>query len=236
MTASQKGSLVFEIGSSLRAAREHQKLGLADVEEATRIRTKYLRALEDERWDVLPGTAYVKGFLRTYADFLGLDGAQFVEEFNERIAPEEPFEPAALVRVRRRRRLLDARLLVIPLLAVAIGLFSWRLVSGGGGKRAARPAPPPTTVHVRATTTTRTAPRPRLAHVALVAARGPCWLEVRSGEKVLYANELAQGRRALFTGKRFWIRIGAPWNLQATVNGKPIALPADTGNIVVTPR
>jgi hypothetical protein len=236
MTTSQRGSLVFEIGSSLRAAREHQKLGLADVERTTRIRTKYLQALEDERWEVLPGTAYVKGFLRTYADFLGLDGSQFVEEFNERIAPEEPFEPAALVRVRRRRRLLDVRLLVIPLLAVAIGLFSWRLVGGGGGRQAARPAPPPTTVHVRATTTTRTTPRPRLAHVALVAARGPCWLEVRSGEKVLYANELAQGRRALFTGKRLWIRIGAPWNLQATVNGKSIALPADTGNIVVTPR
>jgi hypothetical protein len=227
---------VFEIGSSLRAAREHRKLGLADVERATRIRTKYLQALEDERWDVLPGTAYVKGFLRTYADFLGLDASQFVEEFNERFAPAEPFEPPTLVRVRRRRRLLDARLLVIPLLAVAIGLFSWRLATTGGGKHTAPPAPPPPSVtHVRATTTTRTTPPPpRVAHVVLVAARGPCWLEVRSGGRRLYEKELTQGERALFTGRRLWIRLGAPWNVDATVNGKPRSLPQITGNIVVT--
>jgi cytoskeleton protein RodZ len=225
---------VFEIGSSLRAAREHQKLELSDVERATRIRTKYLQALEEERFDVLPGTAYVKGFLRTYADFLELDGPRFVEEFNERFAPSEPFETAPLVRVRRRQRLLDVRVAVL-LLAVGVGLFSWRLASGGGKHRSA-PAPP-TTTRVRATTTTKTTPQPpRLGRVVLVAAHGPCWLEVRSGGKLLYARELGQGGRALFTGRRLWIRVGAPWNLDATANGKRLALPTTTGNIVVTPR
>ena len=224
---------MFEIGSSLRAAREHQKLGLADVERATRIRAKYLQALEDERWDVLPGTAYVKGFLRTYADFLGLDGLRFVEELNERLTPAEPFESPPLIHV-QRRRLLDARLVVIPL-AAAIGVLTLRLVSGGGGKHAAPPAPPPATVHVRATTTTHTTPvTPRLAHVVLVAVRGPCWIEVRSGSRRLYQKELVLGERALFTGKRLWIRLGAPWNVDATVNGKARQLPQVTGNIVVT--
>jgi cytoskeleton protein RodZ len=224
---------VFEIGSSLRAAREQQKLELSDVERATHIRAKYLQALEEERWDVLPGTAYVKGFLRTYADFLDLDGPRFVEELNERFAPSEPLETAPLVRVRPSRRLFDVRLAVL-LLAVGVGLFSWRLASGGGKHRSA-PAPPATT-HVRATTTTRTLPQPpRLAHVVLVAARGPCWLEVRSGGKRLYLRELEQGRRALFTGRRLWIRVGAPWNLDATVNGQALALPRTTGNIIVTP-
>src|ERR671937_57093 len=153
---------VFEIGSSLREARERQKLELRDVERETHIRAKYLQALEAERWDVLPGTAYVKGFLRTYADFLGLDGPRFVEEFNERFAPPEQFEPPTLVRVRRRRR-LDAKLLVIPLLAVAVGLFSWRLATGGGKQQPAFAPKPATTLRVRATTTTRTAPEsPRL--------------------------------------------------------------------------
>jgi hypothetical protein len=141
------------------------------------------------------------------------------------------------VRVQPRRRRLDARLVVIPL-AVAIGLFSWRLASGGGGGGKQQAAPvPPTRTRVRATTATRTTPRPpRLAHVVLVAARGPCWLEVRSGGERIYEHELEQGERTLFTGTRLWIRIGAPWNLDATVNGKRIALPATTGNIVVTPR
>ena len=62
---------MFEIGNSLRAARIRQKLELSQAEGDTRIRAKYLRALEDERFDVLPGPAYTKGFLRTYADYLG---------------------------------------------------------------------------------------------------------------------------------------------------------------------
>jgi cytoskeleton protein RodZ len=228
---------VFEIGSSLRAAREQRQLELPAIERVTRIRAKYLQALEEERWDVLPGTAYAKGFLRTYADFLGLDGPRFVEEFNVQVAPPEEFEPPTLVRVHRRRR-LDARVLVIPLLVVAVGLFSWRLASGGGGKPQPASAPkPPTTARVRATTTTRTTPPPpRLAHIVLAATRGPCWLEVRSNGTILFQRELVQGERALFTGRRLWLRIGAPWNLDATENGKPLTLPAATGNLVVSPR
>jgi cytoskeletal protein RodZ len=227
---------VFEIGSSLRAAREQRQLQLPEIERATRIRAKYLQALEEERWDVLPGTAYAKGFLRTYADFLGLDGPRFVEEFNEQVAPSEEFEPPTLVRVHRRRR-LDARLLVIPLVVFAVGLFSWRLASGGSGQEHRSQPPSETTTRVRATTTTRsTPPQPRLAHVVVAATRGPCWLEVRSNGTILYQRELVQGQRALFTGRRLWLRIGAPWNLDATENGKPLTLPTTTGNLIVTPR
>jgi len=57
----------------------HQQLELSEVERATRIRAKYLKALEDEGFDVLPAAAYAKGFLRTYADFLGLDAQRFVD-------------------------------------------------------------------------------------------------------------------------------------------------------------
>src|SRR6266581_4721141 len=84
---------MFEIGSSLRAARMRQELELSQAEHDTRIRAKYLRALEDERFDALPGPAYTKGFLRTYADYLGLDAQPFVDEYNTRFAPEEE-EPA----------------------------------------------------------------------------------------------------------------------------------------------
>ena len=92
---------MFEIGSSLREARMRRGLELSDVERDTRIRTRYLTALEEERFDVLPGPAYAKGFLRTYADFLGLDAQQFVDEYNTRFAP--PDEPAGAVPERIRR-------------------------------------------------------------------------------------------------------------------------------------
>ena len=82
---------MFEIGGSLREARLKRDLTPADVQKAIRIRDRYLQALEEERWELLPGDAYVKGFLRTYADYLGLDGNLYVEEYNSRFArPDEP--------------------------------------------------------------------------------------------------------------------------------------------------
>src|SRR5215213_852019 len=80
---------MFEIGSSLREARLRQGYDLAEAEAGTKIRSKYLDALEEERFDVLPAPTYVKGFLRSYADFLGLDGQLYVDEFNTRYGSGE---------------------------------------------------------------------------------------------------------------------------------------------------
>ena len=78
---------MFEIGNSLREARLRQGLEFVEVEQATKIRGKYLRALEDEQFDILPGQTYVKGFLRTYAEYLGLDGQLYVDEYNSGTSP-----------------------------------------------------------------------------------------------------------------------------------------------------
>ena len=62
---------MFEIGASLREARMNRNLSAEDVQKGIHIRARYLMALEEERWELLPGEAYAKGFLRTYAEFLG---------------------------------------------------------------------------------------------------------------------------------------------------------------------
>ena len=91
---------MFEIGNSLREARLRQGLDFPEIEQATKIRGKYLRALEEEQFEVLPAQTYVKGFLRSYADYLGLDGQLYVDEFNSRYVrgeleeeEEQPFRP-----------------------------------------------------------------------------------------------------------------------------------------------
>jgi cytoskeletal protein RodZ len=84
---------VFEIGNSLREARLRQGYELPRVEADTKIRAKYLRALEEERFEVLPGETYVKGFLRTYSEYLGLDGHLYVDEFNSRFTRERSRSP-----------------------------------------------------------------------------------------------------------------------------------------------
>src|SRR3712207_6585434 len=96
-----------EIGATLRETRMRQRIDITDMEVRTKIRAKYLRALENEEWDVLPGPTYVKSFLRTYAEALGLDSKLLVEEYKLRHEPVEAGDlhpiRTATVRVRRRR-------------------------------------------------------------------------------------------------------------------------------------
>ena len=57
------------------------KIDINEVEVRTKIRAKYLRAMENDEWDLLPGEVYAKSFLRTYGDFLGLDTRQLMDDF-----------------------------------------------------------------------------------------------------------------------------------------------------------
>ena len=79
-----------DIGSTLREARIRARVDITEVETATKIRAKYLRALENEEWDLLPGPVYIRSFLRTYGDYLGLDSRMLTEEFKQRF--ERPSE------------------------------------------------------------------------------------------------------------------------------------------------
>jgi hypothetical protein len=75
------------VGTVLREARNRHQVELSEVEAATKIRFRYLRAIEDEEWDVLPGGAYTRSFIRTYATLLGLDGDRLVSDFREDVEP-----------------------------------------------------------------------------------------------------------------------------------------------------
>jgi cytoskeleton protein RodZ len=81
-----------EIGATLRAARMSARIDVSEIEAQTKIRAKYLRALENEEWDLLPGPTFVRSFLRTYAQALGLDAKALVEEY--RLNYERPSEGA----------------------------------------------------------------------------------------------------------------------------------------------
>jgi cytoskeletal protein RodZ len=88
----------------LREARVRRGLTIKDVEDATKIRGKYLEALEEDDFEVLPGSTCVKGFLRTYATFLKLDADGLVEVYKSGFEPrvEEPAVIRAEVTNQRR--------------------------------------------------------------------------------------------------------------------------------------
>src|SRR3954465_6027122 len=98
-----------EIGQTLRETRTRNRVDITEVEAGTKIRAKYLRALENEEWDLLPGPTFVKTFLRTYADYLGLDARMLVEESRllyERPSQQKltPLRPNLSGQLLRRRR------------------------------------------------------------------------------------------------------------------------------------
>jgi hypothetical protein len=243
---------MFEIGGSLREARLKRGLTPADVQKAIRIRDRYLQALEEERWEVLPGDAYVKGFLRTYADYLGLDGNLYVDEYNNRFAHAEelPFVPERFARSGRR---LGSGGLLRPVVAVAVvaaivaAVAAWQL-SGSSGKNT-RGAPPVSTQTTTATHTTPRKPKKKHKHHApvalptravLIASRGSCWLWIRSGSAsgpTVYEATLAQGKTLPVDLKNgpVWIDIGDPPSLDVRMGGKLVTgLPQQTGNVLLT--
>jgi cytoskeletal protein RodZ len=128
------------IGDSLREARMRQHLDIADVEAKTKIRAKYLRALENEEFGMLPGPTFVKTFLRTYAEALGLDPQALVEEYRGTYEPREeiealqPLGPTAVAR--DRRRVGPPRGPWVAIGAAVVGVIAVLavigLVSGGG--------------------------------------------------------------------------------------------------------
>ena len=126
---------MFEIGYSLRSARERQGIGLPEAELATKIRAKYIRALEEEDFEALPADTYARGFLRAYADYLGLDGEIYVEEYASRFHNAEWDDgPGIAQRSRprrpRRERTIERRAVVLALAGIAVltALFfvAWR--------------------------------------------------------------------------------------------------------------
>ena len=233
---------MFEIGASLREARLRRGLSAGDVERELRIRERYLRALEEEQWELLPGEAYAKGFLRTYAEFLGLDGDLYVDEWNSRFghheeaAAVEP-EPAG----RRRIGVLKPVAVGAGIAVVVAGVAAWQLGSGGSPVRV-RSAPPSTsaaTTRARATPPPVRVAAPAPAFAVFRATRGRCWLLVRSAGAagpVLYEQVLAQGASLrLRVGGGLWVRLGAPWNVDLSVAGRRIAgMPTAPANVLVT--
>jgi len=243
---------MFEIGGSLREARLKRNLTPADVQKAIRIRDRYLQALEEERWELLPGDAYVKGFLRTYADYLGLDGNLYVEEYNSRFArPDEPqLVPERFARSGSRFGgvgFLRPLVVIAVIVAIVAGLAAWQLSSSSGDRQGT----PPTTSAPTTTASHHTTPRKKHhKHVAaalpssavVVATRGNSWLWVRSGSSggpTVYEGTLLQGKKLPVSLKKgpVWIRIGDPPSIDVRLGGKLVrGLPTQAGNVLLTRR
>jgi len=230
---------MFDIGSSLREARLRQDLDFPELEERTKIRPKYLRALEDERFDILPAPTYVRGFLRSYAESLGLDGQPFVDEYNSRFTVGEDDAPLRARRVpspRRDRGPRESRMAAVALLAIAIAtalvIAAWRF----GGPESEKV---PGLASQGSSTASQAANARGKVRMVVRAIEGSSWMEVRAATpagKLLYSGTLEQGQRKPFEGRMLQLALAEPGNVVVRVNGNRVDLPAGTTFVVTAQR
>ena len=208
----------------------------AQAELATKIRGKYLRALEEEQFDVLPAQTYVKGFLRTYAEYLGLDGQLYVDEYNSRFVgaadDHEPRTRRSAARPQHRNRRIETNVVLIALAAIAILtvviISAWTATDG---------KPP---AKVRTTSSVVRHARVPSALLTLTGLRGSTHVAARVGNasgNVAFDGTISKGDSPVaLRGRRLWLQIDSPENLRIQVHGKLVHVPGLKPRvIIVTP-
>lgn len=231
-----------EIGATLREARMRARIDISEIESQTKIRAKYLRALENEEWDLLPGPTYVKSFLRTYGDALHLDGKRLVEEYklqNERLTDVDlqPIAPPGRRPESPKGPRIARGWFVGVAVLVLIGAL-YLLGRGGGGSDGKG-----TEVATTTTRTTQTTPRHHRGrrHAAAAPARvhlqlrptAPVWVcLVANGSRRLIPGTVLQPGQTTptYRSKRLTMTFGNG-SVTMRVNGKALSVPASANPI-----
>jgi len=228
------------IGATLREARNRRKINLPEVEAATKIRTRYLRAIENEEWDVLPGGSYARSFIRTYASFLGLDGERLADDYRHGADAAAAGERAIRVesavaspRPPRSGPRLSTRawtgIVTIGLVAVlvAVGLSSGGEDSVKTEPARVRTASPRTQARARAERI-----RPHMVSVRL-AANAEVWVCLldASGKQLIDGRVLSAGtQEGPFHSGSFTVSFGNG-EVSMKIDGKQASIPATASPI-----
>jgi transcriptional regulator with XRE-family HTH domain len=234
------------VGNKLREARTRRKLSLAEVEEATKIRARYLQAIENDEWDQLPGDIYARAFIRTYGRFLGLDGERLAEEQRRTRGAARPGEQLPRVDPRprpvtRRRKTRSAGSPVSPRIVAALvvavvvaALLAIGLATGGSSNDdTAQPSPQGTRAKGGAGHRDRHRKPAPAGHSLLLAAKGEVWVCLLDGngkplvDGVIFAAGESEGP---FRSGSFSLALGNG-AVTMTVDGKQANVPEPSSPI-----
>jgi cytoskeletal protein RodZ len=239
-----------DIGSTLREARMRARIDISEIETETKIRAKYLRALENEEWDLLPGPTYVKSFLRTYADALGLDGKLLIEEYklrHERLSDVEllPIAPPGQRDRRRAPRAAFSRGWLVAVVVVGLLVALYFVGSNGGnddGSGGAANTATATSTQSQsssgsdtgssAATTPKKKAKPKHARLTIVAT-GQVYVCLKAAGKRTPINGIvltSGARQGPYRSSRFRVQLGTS-EARLVVNGKSHSVPSASAGI-----
>ena len=205
-----------------------QRLDIADVEARTKIRAKYLRALENEEFGMLPGPTFVKTFLRTYAEMLGLDPHVLVEAYRANYEGGDELEhqplgptPAAGRDRRHGPRLGPGSLALLALVAVLAVLVAIGLASDEGGSEGQADRAATTATETGPATETQAEPPPRRRVALRVVPATPTYVCVDHGPgtEVVFENTIDSPQR--WRGRRVRVLLGKR-DVRLVVNGERV--------------
>lgn len=201
------------IGEVLLRARQERGSSIEDVERAIKIRAKYIAAIEAEDFDVMPGDAYVAGFIKTYAQFLGIDPTGLLETYHSEHDSPPLAMPEPIMSTRREHVRLPRPVWVVALAVAAIALVGWFAFNLGTALRSTAPLPDRRDNSLVAeptrTVTKTTAParprRPRRVRplvLKVVSTQGDNWLGAKVDGRTAFDGELLPGRSLTWRARK----------------------------------
>ena len=238
------------LGEEFRSAREARGITLSEVAEQIHIRSVYLNAIENEEWTAIGAPVYVRGFIRTYARFLGLDAEDAVGRFNESAPAERPASTASVSLDEREGSGLSIWAVLGALVALALVGFVayeyWQYVHGGSGRvpvAAATAAPQPGAAATGSQTPAPGAsgspsaepsatPASTARHQIAIHLTQRSWLRVSIDGSTQLEGIYPAGTSRTFTGSVADVRAGNAGGVTVALNGRPPAPMGKDGDVV----
>ena len=235
-------------GENLRRERELREISLRDIADKTKISVRFLQAIEQDRWDILPGGVFPRAFIRQYAHFLGLDADRVLADYVQSREGQQPVLPERQP-PRTRRPSAGSRAIPLVLLSVAAAVVLWMVPRPKESPETVVPLPSPPAA--TAPSSDRVYPPPELKGVTslgqaetltlTLSAQQSCWVSVEVDGQVVLDRVLSRGEtRTLEAESEIVLSVGNAGGLSFTVNDQPGVPLGHSGevrrNIVINSR
>ncbi|ABO50452.1 conserved hypothetical protein [Desulforamulus reducens MI-1] len=237
------------VGEALRSARKEKGYSFEYLEEATKIRAKYLEALENEEFDILPGPVYAKAFLRTYAKYLEINTEEIMEEYGQITQDNQPpveekkqADPEPVISGNKMWRYVAAGLAIVSLLAFNT------FYNNSGQTKDNKPDLPKTAQdnlnssaektpsQINVPTKPRTPQEMDGVRVVLKVTEKQSWMQVEADGNTVFSGLVGAGEMKDFKAQeKIFLHVGNAGVVEVNVNGKNLGRLGENGKVVRIP-